>query len=104
MLAIFRCVVGATIHACWALGCHIVALEEDKSVFEALVAPLNKPSPTIEPKAKCPAILPIDLDDEEIIVRRGPRHLNLVIKFILDLLEYQNAKVSFFVVLTFLKH
>jgi hypothetical protein len=36
---------GASIHACRSLDCHIMALEEDKEVFFALLAPLMRSPP-----------------------------------------------------------
>ncbi len=34
--------VGASIIACRDSGCHIVALEEDKEIFDALLLPMKK--------------------------------------------------------------
>ncbi len=40
------CVPGASIHACRNVNRHIVALEEDKAIFDALIAPLVRAKAT----------------------------------------------------------
>jgi hypothetical protein len=48
--------VGASIRACHSVGRHIVALEEDKELFSALLVPMVR-SPTVSspPQPQVPA-------------------------------------------------
>jgi len=41
------CIAGALITACHGIGCHIVALEEDKDIFNALVLSMEKKTPNV---------------------------------------------------------
>jgi len=41
------CIPGASIHACRNVNRHIVALEEDKAIFDVLIAPLARAKATL---------------------------------------------------------
>jgi hypothetical protein len=50
IIQVINCLIfitGASITACRGTGCHIVALEEDEEIFEALLLPMQKPTPTV---------------------------------------------------------
>ena len=62
--------IGASIYACRATGRHIVALEEDKSIFDALLAPLIHPIPIPQPTPQSSIAIQIDDDEEVVPIRR----------------------------------
>jgi hypothetical protein len=66
----FSVSTGATIYACRATRRHIVALEADKAIFNALLAPFIATKPIIE-AIPAQSIAPaLHLDDEEVPIRQ----------------------------------
>jgi hypothetical protein len=59
--------LGAAIHACRVLDKHIVALEEDKDIFDAMLAPLIRQFQVV-PATPATNTLPSDDPDEEDVV------------------------------------
>lgn len=58
---------GASIHACRNVDRHIAALEEDKAIFDAVLAPLIRPTVTRRPRQPRVVIGLDDMDDEDIV-------------------------------------
>ena len=58
---------GASIHACRNVDRHIAALEEDKAIFDAVLAPLIRPAVTRRPRQPRVVIGLDDMDDEDIV-------------------------------------
>jgi hypothetical protein len=56
--------LGASIHACRILSRHVVALEEDKAIFDAILAPMIRTVPDVPPSA---ASIIADSDDEDAV-------------------------------------
>ena len=52
---------GACIHACRAIGRHILAFEEDKDIFDALLAPMRRTIVIPQPGILPPDIVSMDL-------------------------------------------
>ena len=61
---------GACIHACRATGCHILAFEEDKDIFDALLAPMRHTVVIPQPEILPPDIVSLDLDEEDAPIQR----------------------------------
>ena len=61
-------VAGASIHACRNVNRHIAALEEDKAIFEAVLAPLIRAPVTRRPRQPRVVMGLDDMDDEDIVV------------------------------------
>ena len=57
---------GASIQACRAAHRHILAFEEDKDIFDALLAPLIRSAEVLPSQPPRPAIVCTDLDDEDV--------------------------------------
>jgi hypothetical protein len=62
--------VGSSIQACRATRRHILAFEEDKAIFDALIAPVMRTVVVLLAQPQCLAIPSIHLDDEEVPVQR----------------------------------
>ena len=63
-------ITGPSIHACRNVNRHIIALEEDKAIFMALLAPLVRP-PKARPSSQPTITTTIhDIDDEDVVVQR----------------------------------
>lgn len=65
------CMAGASIRACRGTGCHIVALEEDKDIFKAILLPMKKITPieeTVEVN-EMPPVVPESQDPHVRIVK-----------------------------------
>lgn len=69
---------GASIKACKALKCHILALEEDLGLVEEVLQPLI--SPTIEVQSTVAPLVPedswkrpLDVVDDEPVVKTTPK-------------------------------
>jgi len=61
---------GATIHACRLLDRYVIALEEDKAIFDALLAPLIR---TVETISITLAVVPTaskDADAKDVVIPR----------------------------------
>jgi len=54
--------LGTSIHACKFLSRHIIALEEDKEIFDAVLAPMIRSVPDV-PTTVAPTILVSDDED-----------------------------------------
>ena len=63
-------VAGASIHASLNVNRYIAALEEDKAIFEAVIAPLIRPPMTRRPRQPRVVVGLDDMDDEDIVVER----------------------------------
>jgi len=61
--------LSASIHACQSTGRHILAFEEDKTIFDAVIAPLLRGAP-LPIQAPPPPPEGPDLDDEEVPVQK----------------------------------
>ena len=59
---------GSSIYACHATGRHIVALEAEKSIYDALLAPLTRRASNTVTQPEHTPTPPIDLDEEEVLV------------------------------------
>jgi len=57
-------VLRASIHTCRILSRHIVALEEDKAIFDAILAPMIRVEPNVPSSA---ATVIIHSDDEDAV-------------------------------------
>ncbi len=60
-------IVGASITACRSTGRHIVALEEDKEIFDALLLPMKK-SIEVVVTTKPPPVVESSQDPDAMIV------------------------------------
>jgi len=60
---------GASIYACQAIGRHVVALEEDQPIFEALLAPLIHTVSTQDPTPQGATVPPLVLDEEVVPIK-----------------------------------
>jgi hypothetical protein len=60
--------IGASIHACRATNRHILAFEEDKAIFDALIAPIMRKNVTCTSQPQHSAVVTIDDDDDDIIL------------------------------------
>ena len=60
----------ACIHACHATGHHIQAFEEDKDIFDALLAPMRRTIVIPQPEILPPHIVSVDLDEKDAPIQR----------------------------------
>ena len=65
----FSYFAGVSIHACRNVNRHIAALEADKAIFEALIAPLIRSPSAIEEKSR-DVVMSEDPDSEVIVVQK----------------------------------
>ena len=56
--------LGASIHACRIMNRHVIALEEDKAIFDAILAPMIRKVPDV-PTSSVVAVM--DSDDEDAV-------------------------------------
>jgi hypothetical protein len=66
---LFSYFAGVFIHACRNVNRHIAALEADKAIFEALIAPLIRYASAIEVKSR-DVVMSEDPDSEIIVVQK----------------------------------
>ena len=57
---------GASIQACHATHHHILAFEEDKDIFDALLAPVIRSAEKPPSQPPRPTMVSTDLDDEDV--------------------------------------
>jgi len=61
---------GSSIQACRATRRHILAVEEDKEIFDGLIAPAMQSIVVPKPAPMQLTVGPIDLDDEKVVFER----------------------------------
>ena len=57
---------GSSIQACRATHRHILAFEEDKDIFDALIAPAMRTAKVVRHPPPPPALDLVDLDEEDV--------------------------------------
>ena len=66
----FCMVLGSSIHACRATRRHILAFEEDRAIFDALIAPSLRTISVVQPPLPEAAENMLTLEDEDVPVQR----------------------------------
>ena len=61
-------IVGSTIQACCAMRRHVLAFEEDKEIFDAVIAPVIHVTVATNKDPPNPVVMESDSDEEDVPV------------------------------------